>query len=90
MATNEISNIIRAAIDGSLVTANAVALNAATAGSIDTNTVGGAGANFIVKWTSSREVNVPIVECVMIGMKSGQGISFVSQGQEIKETTRFK
>ncbi|WP_223913387.1 DUF3124 domain-containing protein [Geobacter sp. AOG1] len=52
------------------------------------DTVGGAGANFIVKWTSSREVNVPIVECVMIGMKSGQGISFVSPGQEIRDTAR--
>jgi len=49
---------------------------------------GGTGANFVVKWHSQKEVNVPIIECVMIGMKSGQGISFVSPGQEIKETTR--
>lgn len=54
------------------------------------DTTGGVGANFIVRWTSHREVNVPIVESLMIGMKSGQGISFVSQGQEIKEATRFK
>jgi len=52
------------------------------------DTIGGSGANFIVKWTSTREVNVPIVECVMIGMKSGQGISFVSPAQEIRETAR--
>ena len=50
------------------------------------DTVGGTGANFIVRWNSQKEVNVPIIECVMIGMKSGQGISFVSPGQEIKET----
>lgn len=49
---------------------------------------GGTGANFIVKWNASKEVNVPIVESVMIGMKSGQGISFVSPAQEIKETGR--
>jgi len=50
------------------------------------DTAGGTGANFIVKWNSQKEVNVPIIESVMIGMKSGQGISFVSPGQEIKET----
>ncbi|GAB7026174.1 DUF3124 domain-containing protein [Geotalea toluenoxydans] len=52
------------------------------------DTTGGTGANFIVRWTSQKEVNVPVVESVMIGMKSGQGISFVSSGQEIKDTTR--
>lgn len=52
------------------------------------DTAGGTGANFIVRWNSQKEVNVPIIECVMIGMKSGQGISFVSPGREIKETDR--
>lgn len=50
------------------------------------DTTGGTGANFIVKWNSQREVNTPIIESVMIGMKSGQGISFVSPGQEIQDT----
>lgn len=49
------------------------------------DTAGGFGANFIVKWTAGNEVNAPIIECVMIGAKSGQGISFVSPGQVIKE-----
>ena len=52
------------------------------------DTTGGTGANFIVIWNSQKEVNVPIIESVMIGMKSGQGISFVSPGQEIKGTAR--
>jgi hypothetical protein len=52
------------------------------------DTTGGTGANFIVKWNSVKEVNIPIIESVMIGMKSGQGVSFVCPGQEIKETTR--
>ncbi len=52
------------------------------------NVAGGVGANFIVKWKSSQEVNMPIIECVMIGTKSGQGISFVSPGQVIKETAK--
>ncbi len=47
---------------------------------------GGVGANFIVKWSADREVNVPIIESVMIGAKSGQGISFVSPGQVLEES----
>lgn len=46
---------------------------------------GGFGANFIVRWVSDKVVNTPIIECVMIGATSGQGISFVSPGQEIRE-----
>jgi hypothetical protein len=30
-------------------------------------------------------VNVPIVESVMIGARSGQGISFIGSSQEISE-----
>jgi len=52
------------------------------------DTAGGFGANFIVRWKAAREVNTPIIECVMIGAKSGQGISFVSQGQVIREGSR--
>ncbi|SMC64483.1 Protein of unknown function [Desulfocicer vacuolatum DSM 3385] len=44
---------------------------------------GGSGANFIVKWKSGKSVNPPIVESIMIGAKSGQGISFTSRGQAI-------
>ena len=46
---------------------------------------GGFGANFIVRWAGDKPVNAPIIECVMIGATSGQGISFVSSGQEIRE-----
>ena len=46
---------------------------------------GGSGANFIVVWKSDQDVNPPIIEAVMIGTRSGQGISFVSRGQVIKE-----
>jgi hypothetical protein len=46
---------------------------------------GGFGANFIVRWEADRIINAPIIECVMIGATSGQGISFVSPGQEIRE-----
>lgn len=52
------------------------------------DTAGGFGANFIVKWRATKEVNAPIIECLMIGMKGGQGISFVSPAQVIRENTR--
>lgn len=51
-------------------------------------TGGGVGANFIVRWNASKEINAPIVECLMIGTKSGQGISFISPGQVIYEEKR--
>ena len=46
---------------------------------------GGSGANFIVIWKSNKKVTPPIIEAVMIGTHSGQGISFVSRGQVIEE-----
>ncbi|MCP4717865.1 MAG: DUF3124 domain-containing protein [Desulfobacteraceae bacterium] len=44
---------------------------------------GGSGANFIVNWSSKKPVNPPIVESIMIGTQSQQGISFTSRGQVI-------
>ena len=46
---------------------------------------GGPGANFIVKWGSARQVNKPVIEGVMLGLASGQGLSFTCPGQPIKE-----
>ena len=46
---------------------------------------GGSGANFIVVWKSDQTVNQPIIEAVMIGTQSSQGISFLSRGRVIKE-----
>ena len=45
---------------------------------------GGSGANFLVVWKSDKAVNPPVIEGVMIGTHSGQGISFVSRGQVLK------
>ncbi len=44
---------------------------------------GGSGANFIVAWKSEQLVNPPIVETVMIGTRTQQGISFTSRGRVI-------
>jgi hypothetical protein len=44
---------------------------------------GGSGANFIVEWRSESQVNAPVIESVMIGTKTQQGISFISPGRVI-------
>lgn len=51
----------------------------------ESDKAGGSGANFIVKWESETKVNPPMIEAVMIGTHSGQGISFVSRGRVIEE-----
>lgn len=47
---------------------------------------GGSGANFIVEWKSDKPVNPPIVEAIMIGAQSTQGISFTSRGSVLLPT----
>lgn len=49
------------------------------------NTDGGSGANFTVRWEGGTEVSVPIIQAVMIGTASTQGISFVCDGVVIEE-----
>lgn len=46
---------------------------------------GGSGANFTVKWEAPMDVSVPIIQAVMIGTASTQGISFVCDGVAIEE-----
>jgi hypothetical protein len=52
------------------------------------DTRGGAGANFLVGWVAERPVSDPIVEVVMIGTSSNQGISFVCSGRVVADRTR--
>ena len=51
----------------------------------ESDTSGGSGANFVVKWNAENTVNPPVIESVMIGTQSQQGISFTSRGQVISE-----
>ncbi len=46
---------------------------------------GGSGACFIVKWEAKEKTNPPIIETIMIGTQSQQGISFTSRGEVILE-----
>ncbi|MCK8603209.1 DUF3124 domain-containing protein [Desulfoferrobacter suflitae] len=45
---------------------------------------GGLGASFVVQWKAEQKVSSPIVESVMIGAISAQGISFVCRGEVIR------
>jgi len=46
---------------------------------------GGSGANFLVRWESAEKASPPLIESVMIGTKSQQGLSFTSRGQVLEE-----
>ena len=46
---------------------------------------GGLGASFLVRWKSSKDVSQPVIESVMIGTISAQGISFVCRGEAIRD-----
>ena len=45
---------------------------------------GGTGANFIFEWAVAPESTKPIFEAVMISTYGQQGLSFTTQGQQIK------
>jgi hypothetical protein len=51
----------------------------------ESDTSGGIGANFIVKWESDKAINVPIIEAVMVGIRLNQSVVFISPGQVIRE-----
>ncbi len=46
---------------------------------------GGAGANFLVRWSGGNDINQPIIEVVMAGVRGTQSFSFIRSGQEIVE-----
>jgi hypothetical protein len=45
---------------------------------------GGVGANFIVEWHAEAAVVPPVIEAVMIGTSSAQGISFLTHGRVLQ------
>ncbi len=51
----------------------------------ESDTTGGVGASFIVRWRSAIPVDAPLIEAVMIGTRGQQGISFISRGQVLSE-----
>lgn len=45
---------------------------------------GGVGANFVVDWGAKKDSQSPFIQGVMIGTTGQQGISFTTEGIEIK------
>ena len=43
------------------------------------------GANLIIRWKSDQPANTPLVEVLMVGQVLNRGVSFLTQGQVIKE-----
>lgn len=51
------------------------------------DTRAGVGGSFIVEWRAAQDVTEPVIEAIMIGSASQQGISFVSRGQVLERTS---
>lgn len=51
------------------------------------DTSGGSSASFLVEWVAVDPVSPPVVEAVMIGTASTQGISFTCPGRVVSERT---
>ncbi len=51
----------------------------------ESDPAGGSGPSFRVRWRSQQAVFQPVVETVMIGTKSQQGISFMCPGRVLQE-----
>jgi hypothetical protein len=49
------------------------------------DSTGGSSASFLLEWVAERPVSAPVVEAVMIGTASTQGISFVCPGRVVAE-----
>jgi hypothetical protein len=52
----------------------------------ENDTSGGFGASFLVTWTAEAAATPPVVECLLIGARAGQGISILSPGRVIEQT----
>jgi hypothetical protein len=52
------------------------------------DTRGGVSASFLVEWLAETPVASPVVESVMIGIGSTQGISFTSRGRVVADLSK--
>jgi hypothetical protein len=50
---------------------------------------GGVSASFLVEWVAEQSVTAPVIESVMIGTASTQGISFTCPGRVLSDRTRL-
>ena len=48
------------------------------------DTTGGPGANFLVRWHADTAVDEPLVEAIMLGQSGNAGVSFSSRGRTVR------
>jgi hypothetical protein len=48
------------------------------------DTRGGPGANFLIRWKGPATVDEPLIEAIMVGQSGNAGISFTSAGRVVK------
>jgi hypothetical protein len=48
------------------------------------DTVGGPGANFLIRWKGAAAVDQPLIEAIMLGESGNAGISFTGHGRVVK------
>ncbi len=48
------------------------------------DTTGGPGANFLIRWKGPAAVDEPLIEAIMLGESGNAGISFTSAGRVVK------
>ena len=49
------------------------------------DTSGGPGANFLIRWHAAEGVDEPLVEAIMLGQSGNAGISFSSRGRRVTD-----
>jgi hypothetical protein len=54
----------------------------------ESDTKGGVSASFLVEWAAEQSVTAPVVESVMVGTSSGQGVSFTCPGRVLADRSR--
>ncbi len=54
----------------------------------ESDTKGGVSASFRVEWVAEQSVTAPVVESIMVGTLSGQGISFTCPGRVLTDRSR--
>ena len=52
------------------------------------DTTGGSGANFIVEWVATEDIDEPLIEAIMVGFSGTQGISFSRTGVPLASPLR--
>lgn len=50
-------------------------------------TAGGPGANFVIRWRGEATVDEPLVEAIMLGQSGNAGVSFSSRGRSVTAGT---